>query len=158
MPGAVMHSCSGCLRLLPSRARKENGQPLRGAFAKRSRGPSSPYFCSPSINHNQMFLRLLNRLATSADDPCDHGPGAARMNRELSAVKHPIISTVLSICPKHAGGELKFVIGIEAKNESLDYLIDTRSAILLAHGLLDYLKPTPFIRVRWDAKRGCLES
>ena len=65
------------------------------------------------------------------------------MNRELSAVEHAhqIISTVVSVCPCHVGGELKFVIGIEAKNEILEYLIDTRSAILLAHGLLDYLKP-----------------
>ena len=62
-------------------------------------------------------------------------------------MKHadPITSTILSVCPSHAGGQLKFVIGIEAKNESLDYLIDTRSSILLAygllaHGLLDYLR------------------
>jgi len=52
-----------------------------------------------------------------------------------------VSSTVVSVCPSHAGGELKFVIGIEAQNESLDYLIDIRSAILLAHGLLDYLRP-----------------
>jgi hypothetical protein len=59
---------------------------------------------------------------------------------------YPTTSTVVSVCPSHAGGELKFVIGIEAQNESLDYLIDIRSAILLAygllaHGLLDYLRP-----------------
>jgi hypothetical protein len=93
-----------------------------------------------------MFLRRLNRLATSAGDPCGHGPRAGRMNRELSAVTYaPIASTVVSVCPKHAGGELKFAIGIETQNEKLDYLIDTRSAILLAygllaHGLLDYLR------------------
>lgn len=65
------------------------------------------------------------------------------MNRELSAMTdaHPIASTIVSVCPNHIGGELKFVIGIETQNESLDYLIDMRSAVLLAHGLLDYLKP-----------------
>jgi hypothetical protein len=55
-------------------------------------------------------------------------------------------ATVVSVCPSHKGGEPKFVIGIETQNETIDYLIDIRSAILLAygllaHGLLDYLRP-----------------
>jgi hypothetical protein len=57
-----------------------------------------------------------------------------------------VSSTVVSVCPNHDGGELKFVIGIEIQNETRDYLIDVRSASLLAygllaHGLLDYLRP-----------------
>jgi hypothetical protein len=53
----------------------------------------------------------------------------------------PIISSIVSVCPSHDGGEVKFVIGVETKNENLAYLIDIRSANLLAFGLLDYLKP-----------------
>jgi hypothetical protein len=65
------------------------------------------------------------------------------MNSKLSAMAHthPIASRVVSVCPSHDGGELKFVIGIEAQNETIDYRIDTRSAVLLAYGLLGYLKP-----------------
>jgi hypothetical protein len=65
------------------------------------------------------------------------------MNSKLSAMTHahPIASKVVSVCPSHDGSELKFVIGIETQNETIDYRIDTRSAVLLAYGLLDYLKP-----------------
>ncbi len=52
-----------------------------------------------------------------------------------------VFSTIVSVCPSHERGELKFVIGIETQNESLDYQIDMRSAVLLAFGLLNYLRP-----------------
>jgi hypothetical protein len=81
-----------------------------------------------------------------------------QMNRELSAMTHPIASSIVSVCPSHEGGEVKFVIGIDTQNENLNYLIDLRSASLLAYGLLELSKTIPFIRVRWDAKRGCFES
>lgn len=65
------------------------------------------------------------------------------MTGELSAMTHAhlIASRIMSVCPSHDGGEVKFVIGIQTQNENLDYLIDTRSAVLLAYGLLGYLKP-----------------
>jgi hypothetical protein len=59
---------------------------------------------------------------------------AAQENRRMS-------STIMSICPSHVENELKFVIGIETQTESLDYVIDMRSAILLAFGLFGYLRP-----------------
>jgi hypothetical protein len=50
---------------------------------------------------------------------------------------------VLSVCPSHQCiDELQFVICIEPiAGECINYLIDRRSAVLLAGGLYNYLKP-----------------
>ncbi len=48
---------------------------------------------------------------------------------------------VLSVSPaEEHNGEPQFVIGIETTEEKTDYLIDKRSAVLLAFGLGDYLR------------------
>ena len=55
--------------------------------------------------------------------------------RAIAQENKRMSSTIMSICPSHVENELKFVIGIETQTESLDYVIDMRSAILLAFGL-----------------------
>ncbi|MGH6837300.1 MAG: hypothetical protein ACREDT_00565 [Methylocella sp.] len=52
------------------------------------------------------------------------------------------LARVLSVCPARGEDidELQFVIGIETPDEQIDYLIDKRSAVLLAFGLMDHLR------------------
>ncbi len=51
------------------------------------------------------------------------------------------LARVISVCPGECGKESQFVIGIETPDKCIRYLIDHRSAILLAYGLGNHMEP-----------------
>jgi hypothetical protein len=82
-----------------------------------------------------MLIRLLDMRDSHADDA---------QKGESLAVDKPTLSRVMSVRPKYESGRRNdnaCFIGLDVGGESVDLIVDRRSAELLLCGLINYLKP-----------------